>query len=99
MNIAERNDSFRKNIPFSITPRNRLLLTKGIYETFNDKQIADIFGAVRDFINFNADNDPWKEHDFGSILIYGKKIFWKIDDYQGQENTDLVLTVMLAEEY
>ena len=99
MNIAERNDAFRKNIPFSINSRNKMLMTQGITVSFNDKQIADVFGAVRDFNNFNQDNDPWGEHDFGSILIFGKKILWKIDDYQGEDATDLVVTVMLADEY
>ncbi|MCX5782592.1 MAG: DUF3768 domain-containing protein [Elusimicrobia bacterium] len=99
MSIAERNDAFRKNILFSVDSRNKMLITQGITASFNDKQIADIFGAVRDFNNFNQDNNPWGEHDFGSILIFGRKIFWKIDDYQGEDATDLVLTILLAEEY
>ncbi len=99
MNIKERNDLFRKNIPFCITPRNKLLLTKGVFGIFNEKQIADIFNAVRDFNNFNQNNDTWGEHDFGSILIFGKKMFWKIDDFQGEDATDLVMTIMLSEEY
>jgi hypothetical protein len=58
---------------------------------------------VKEFSEFNEDNDPWGEHDFGSFFYESQelreKIFWKIDDYNGQEGYNLVLTVMLAEEY
>ena len=48
---------------------------------------------------FTEDNDPWHEHDFGAFEYKGEKMFWKIDDYHGNEGYDLVLTVMLASEY
>ena len=63
------------------------------------------------FDDFNADNDPHREHDFGSFELNGDKLFWKIDYYStddpdlGSEDpsdpakTERVLTVMLAEEY
>ena len=35
--------------------------------------------AVCDFDTFNADNDPYDEHDFGCLEYEGKKVFWKID--------------------
>jgi len=62
------------------------------------------------FDDFNADNDPHREHDFGSFELEGEKLFWKIDYYDlagefgSEDPTDpketlRVLTVMLAEEY
>ena len=65
---------------------------------------------VRNFSNFNKDNDPNGEHDFGAFDVNGITYFWKIDyydvDYQylsldpsDETITNRVLTVMLAEEY
>jgi len=62
------------------------------------------------FDDFNADNDPHGEHDFGSFELEGEKLFSKIDYYDlagefgSEDPTDpkktlRVLTVMLAEEY
>ena len=62
------------------------------------------------FDDFNADNDPHGELDFGSFELEGEKVFWKIDYYDlagefgSEDPTDpkktlRVLTVMLAEEY
>jgi hypothetical protein len=36
-------------------------------------------GLVRLFDRFTPDNDPHDEHDFGSIELHGRKLFWKID--------------------
>ena len=33
------------------------------------------------FDDFNEDNDPHREHDFGSFELEGEKLFWKIDYY------------------
>ncbi len=65
---------------------------------------------IAGFDAFDADYDPWREHDFGAFDFEGQKLFWKIDAYapdmeHGSEDpTDLVktvrvLTIMLAEEY
>jgi hypothetical protein len=65
---------------------------------------------VEKFCDFNPDNDPYGEHDFGSFTRNGDKIFWKIDYYDkaleyGSEHpedpgvTTRVLTIMLADEY
>jgi hypothetical protein len=65
---------------------------------------------VETFTDFNPDNDPHGEHDFGSFEIEGNRIFWKIDYYDramefGSEDpadpavTTRVLTILLAEEY
>jgi hypothetical protein len=64
--------------------------------------------AVESFNRFTEDNDPHGEHDFGSLLFEGKKIFWKIDYYDQDlkfwcDPLDTAclrtLTIMLAEDY
>lgn len=97
----ETNDALRAKIPY-ILPPNILVITRGI-ATLGPKAVADILLRVKEFSEFNEDNDPWEEHDFGSFFYESEepreKIFWKIDDYAGQEGYNLVLAVMLASEY
>jgi len=78
---------------------------------FNDQFRKNIGLSHHSDINqFSEDNDPYGEHDVGSLMIENKKIFWKIDYYNktyrnGSENpadtkkTNRVLTIMLACEY
>lgn len=65
---------------------------------------------IRGFSTFTPDNDPYKEHDFGSVEVQGQKIFWKIDYYDqsmqyqspdptNPNATNRVMTIMLANEY
>lgn len=95
--IARRNDECRARIPFILKP-NLFVQTRGIADLSPQDQLG-IWQEIRQFNTFNADNDPWGEHDFGSFDFKGQKIFWKIDDYNGTDNLELVLTIMLAEEY
>ncbi|GJL59732.1 MAG: hypothetical protein NPIRA03_25890 [Nitrospirales bacterium] len=111
--IAELNDRFRSrlHIPQFGTPDipGKFLLTRGVANLLPQDQII-ILAEVREFNAFTEDNDPYGEHDFGSLDHNGQKIFWKIDYYapdmmHGSENpadpsqTVRVLTIMLAEEY
>ena len=59
---------------------------------------------------FHEDNDPHREHDFGSFEIEGETYFFKIDYYAldmdggsedpaDPEKTTRVLTIMRADEY
>lgn len=60
------------------------------------------------FDRFTPDNDPYGEHDFGTIDWQEEKIFWKID-YYDQALTFAedplspaccrILTMMLSSEY
>ena len=88
-------------------------MTSGI-QALQESQPATfqkIMTAVHSFENFEKGNDPYGEHDFGSVEVDGIKVFWKIDYYdkanpdygsdepENPEATDRVLLVMLAEEY
>jgi hypothetical protein len=106
--IAALNDAFRLS-PGIDPGGGRILFTAGVSNlgvAFSHLALA----RVRAFDKFNADNDPYGEHDFGSFELNGHKLFWKIDYYDkaleyGSENpadpeqTTRVLTIMLAEEY
>ncbi len=92
-----RYDALRKSIPFIQKP-NLLCLTRGITATFPD-EVPLVLKVVKEFSMFTEENDPWCEHDFGSFDYKGRKIFWKIDDHGGSEGYELVMTIMLAEEY
>jgi hypothetical protein len=103
--IADLNDNFRKRL----VTGGRTYMTAGVNAKgaeFVSKALAKVIA----FDDFNADNDPHREHDFGSFELDGEKLFWKIDYYDlaaefgSEDPTDpkktlRVLTVMLAEEY
>jgi hypothetical protein len=102
--IKELNDAFRRT-----GDGGRILFTAGVIDLgviFAHRALA----LVRRFDAFTHDNDPHKEHDFGSFTHQGRKLFSKIDTYDaacefGSEDpadptrTTRVLTLMLAEEY
>ena len=102
--IALQNDNFRKHLS-----QGTLVLTQGIRSN-TPEDIKEIITKVRTFDTFDENNDPYGERDFGSFDFKGKKIFWKIDNYDREflylspdvsnpRLTNKVLTVMYAEEY
>ena len=108
--IAEINDRFRKAVFYRPQPNGKLVFTQGI-AGLDDETLKDIFRAVARQTEFDTENDPHKEHDFGSVEIPNTpKVFWKIDYYDskaceyGAENpasptTYRLMTLMLADEY
>ena len=98
--IARLNDAMRENAHNYTATRGILALDPSV--------VSDIFIAVQNFEDFDKDNDPYGEHDFGSFTVSGVKIFWKIDYYTEDlsgwcdplsPDCHRVLTIMLAEEY
>ena len=94
--IAKRNDLCRTTLMGC-----KVVMTPGVAHS-SDKDT--ILSAVRTFNSFTPDNDPHREHDFGSFEVNGTKCFWKFDYYdqdfnQFCENGNRVLTIMLASEY
>lgn len=95
--IAKLNDEFRKGTRYTVTPGIQAL-----------EDVLGLIQAVREYSDFNEDNDPYGEHDFGKLEWYGQTIYWKIDYYDELRETwhsplspdcNRVLTIMLAEEY
>jgi len=100
--IRELSDRFRRTFAGGI-----VTVTRGIAAR---EDAAAIIEKVKTFEAFNADNDPYGEHDFGAFDHGGDKIFWKIDAYDANLRwgspdpadpalTTRALTIMLAEEY
>lgn len=69
-----------------------------------------VLAAVRGFVDFTPDNDPYGEHDCAVVQVGENRIIWKIDYYDptmATLSTDpadpvatrRVLTIMLAGEY
>jgi len=86
-----------------------IVMTRGI-EALEASIRGEVFQAVQCYDDFNLDNDPYTEHDFGKLKVRGHKIFWKIDYYApdlihgsadpaNADGTTRILTVMLAHEY
>jgi len=111
--IAELNDIFRSNIghlrPCKVP--GRAFITSGISALPLSTQLL-IQLCMSEFKAFTKANDPYGEHDFGSLDVHGVgKVFWKIDYYAdsrledgSQDPSDVsrcyrVLTLMLATEY
>ena len=102
--IRALNDSLRTSLA-----GGSVMLTRAVAALGAEAQ-REILEAVRRYDEFDADNDPYGEHDFGAVEIKGTRIFFKIDYYDldcafaspdaSDENlTRRVMTIMLAEEY
>jgi len=102
--IAALNDAFRTT--FS---GGKVLMTEGV-NALPPELKAHVLLRVSRFDEFDNENDPFCEHDFGSFELCGRKFLWKIDYYDkdlrfGSENpavpelTTRVLTIMLWHEY
>lgn len=98
------NDAFRR-----IPTTGKLMVTAGVI-TLASGALPAILDAIRRFDAFTSDNDPYGEHDFGSLTYLGERLFWKIDYYDPSMSfgsadpsdaaqTVRVLTIMLASEY
>ena len=103
--IRELNDRFRTEG----LGNGSIMITSGIQAEGEDFMMK-VVEAVTTFSDFNGDNDPWGEHDFGAADVVGQKVFFKFDYYTpdltaGSENpanegvTHRVLTIMLSNEY
>lgn len=99
--IRDLNDAFRRSFA-----GGRVMTTAGV-AAMSEELRSEVFGRVRGFETFAAENDPHGERDFGSFEVGGQKLFWKIDLYEepgvkdadGEPLTTRVLTIMLAEEW
>lgn len=102
--VAELNDALRK------TGRGgQVVVTRGV-TALTGFDAAELMAALARYEGFDEDNDPYGEHDFGDVDLWGAELLWKIDYYDNalrhaspdpadEGVTARVLTVMLAEEY
>jgi len=102
--IRALNDAFRQSMS-----GGKLVTTASLS---NHPDLGTILERVRNYADFGENNDPYGEHDFGSLMIHGEpdRIFWKIDYYDKSMSegsldpsdpslTTRVLTIMRASEY
>jgi hypothetical protein len=96
--VSELNDQFRGG-------GSGITLTQGASAL---PHVMGLLWEISRYDKFTPDNDPYGEHDFGTIKWKGQKVFWKIDYYDEATESwadplsstcHRVLTVMLAEEY
>ena len=102
--IAALNDHARQTFR-----ECRVVITQAVDQLVKD-DVGRILDKVRKYNHFTPINDPFLEHDFGSIQLGENTIFWKIDYYDidlhmhspdpsDEAVTVRILTIMLAEEY
>ena len=102
--IQELNDALRRFFIGGV-----VVVTAG-FESLPADRRRLILAKVRAFDQFDEDNDPHGEHDFGLVEDGDVRCFWKIDCYDRDMElmspdpanpsvTTRVLTVMLANEY
>jgi len=102
--IRSLNDNLRRT-----GEGGRVVLTVGV-TSLPATVVGDIVASVARFDAFNADNDPYGEHDCATLEVGDHRAIWKIDYYDrdlmfGSEDpanplvTTRVLTIMLAGEY
>lgn len=75
--IAELNDRLRTT--FS-PDAGQVFMTRGI-DALDEKTKAEVIAAVKMDTDFTEDNDPYGEHDYGTVQIAGRTYVWKIDYY------------------
>ena len=101
--IRKLNDQFRRNL-FTNTAHGVVNLTSGVAALAPADYMA-LLTEVSCFEDFNTENDPYGEHDFGAIDFKGTKYFFKIDLECGSEDpadpniTCRAMTIMRADEY
>ena len=102
--IKDLNDNFRKSFL-----GGRVMITL-LVQMLSAEAQRELFDRVKQFNDFTKENDPYGEHDFGSIKFQKDIYFWKIEYYDinflyqstDTSNTSItnrVLTIMHADEY
>jgi len=105
--IRTLNDQLRRSL-YSLA--NGQCVITPMVAALSDADRFALLSEVQCFEDFNEDNDPHEEHDFGRVYFKGQAYFWKIDYYDNNSEymspdasnpnrTKRVLTIMHASEY
>ena len=76
--VASLNDSFRAALLIGLAggiAEGKYHITRGMQAAFGPNEMMQVFQKVVTFDKFTTDNDPYGEHDFGSIDHGGENIF------------------------
>ena len=103
--IARLNDRLRRGDSSSGT----VMITQGVQRItgFDAGVLAE---ALANYSDFDPDNDPHGERDFGLMTLWGHDLLWKLDYYDKElkfgsddpANPDIthrVLTVLLSSDW
>ncbi len=82
-NIARLNDQFRRTFI-----GGKVLITCGV-AALSENDVAAVLDKVHSFNDLTEDNDPYGEHDFGSFIHDGEKIFWLSGNLSGARTPTL----------
>jgi hypothetical protein len=102
--IRELNDALRKTLT-----GGKVMLTRGV-AALEAEVVHAITEALKTYDDYNDDNDPYGEHDFGVFTVKGHELIFKIDYYDldlafhspdaaDPKVTTRVMTIMLTDEY
>ncbi len=102
--VRALNDEFRSTLT-----GGTVMLTAGV-RALGRSDVRGVLAAIKSFDAFEDANDPYREHDLGTVELGGERVFFKIDYYDfamekhspdasDPDVTMRVMTVMLAEEY
>ena len=102
--MASLNDQLRKT-----GTGGTIVITSGV-QNLTGFNAATLCAALSDYDEFDRDNDPHGERDFGDITLFGTNLLFKIDYYDKDLQfasddptdpavTNRVLTVMLASDW
>ncbi len=106
--IAELNDELRISTFDAAASQNKIMVAGELGSDV--EMVARVLRAAAAFKDFNADNDPYGEHDCASFDVHGVRCLFKIDYYDlnlewhSPDPTDpkvtrRVMTVMYARDY
>jgi hypothetical protein len=74
--LATKNDLFRST--FKQSASDKIVMTRSVAHSDN---LEEIKSEVRKFKIFEEGDDPYGEHDFGSLDLKNTNYYWKIDYY------------------
>ena len=81
--IAALNDHARRSFTGC-----RVVVTQGVQALDN---LPDLLDQVRRFDAFTPDNDPYGEHNFGSLRYSGETVFWKFDGVDAPSHNGITM--------
>jgi hypothetical protein len=102
--IAQLNDLLRTS-----GTGGQIMITRGVRSIIGYSG-GELLSALKAYDDFDPENDPHGERDFGALDLWGTELLWKIDYYApglcfGSDDpadaavTERILTVLLPEEY
>jgi predicted enzyme involved in methoxymalonyl-ACP biosynthesis len=101
--ISITNDLLRGQLPNPLPNPHKTIVSATISKMTNEKRLQ-ILNLVKEYNQFDLNNDPNDEHDIGVFDFENVTFIWKFDYYNNEqtrfkENGIRTLTVMLDSEY